>query len=283
MTKNLALFLAVIFISTAFSSLAFAATNSSRTELKKFPEQSKISPLTTTAQLTTSNYEYKEPGIMKLGGRMDGLLLGFNYRPLSSDTFFQTNLEFYTGTLTYTGALMDGTPLTQDSKDHYYTLQVMGGGTLTAQPGFLFDLMGGLGYRYLNENGASSHSYEREQTYTYLPLQAQGRILLSPTLSVLGGVEFDYLLQGKNTSHLSDVNPNAPDLEFTQDSGTGTRLFVGMTSLVNTLPVHAEIYYRTWAIDRSSKVAIQADNGTYYFVEPENKTTQTGISAGMVF
>ncbi len=251
--------------------------------IKQFAEESKTNDLTFHANLSMSTYEYKEPGLMKVSGTMIGLQGAGLYRPQDDGLFLSAGIDYFFGSPTYDGSLMDGRPESHSTSDYFYTIQASGGYTIPVTPEALLDVSGGLARRYLNDKGDGRGSYEREQSYIYLPIILQGRYAISSDMSAAVGFERDVFIRGRNTTHLSDVAEGAPDLHFSQSSGSGLKLFAAFNGTINTLPVRFEVYHRTWNVDQSDMVAFNAGDRVLYFVEPKNETSQTGASAGIRF
>ena len=247
------------------------------------PETGATKFVQTTVQFSTSTYEYREPGLMKISGNMSGVLLGVEYRPQNAGLFFAVGAEYFTGTPTYDGALMSGRPISHDSDHYYYNLQAVAGRTYPLARMTNLQTSAGVARRYLQDKGQSRHAYEREQTYLYLPINVELHLKMPHNITLIPGVEYDYFLHGTNKSHLSDVAAGAPDLEFTQDSGSGAKLYIAM-KLDTSVKWRFEIYHRMWAVDRSSSVTLTDGQGkSATFVEPYNETSQTGVSAGAIF
>ena len=91
--------------------------------------------------------------------------------------------------------------------------------------------------------------------------------------------EFDYLIRGEQTSELSDVSSDYPDIENRQDSGYGIK-FSSMYR-VNDFAIGPYIDY--WNIDKSDTEVFSDSTGTYYGYEPKNTTVEFGIKASMRF
>jgi len=136
--------------------------------------------------------------------------------------------------------------------------------------GFTFDTSPylGVGYRDLwNDSSAISGGYRRNSEYFYVPLGLTERFRVQDNARITANAEYDLLLQGRQTSYLSDVSGNLPDVENDQNHGYGIR------GSVMYEQQHWSIgpFVNYWNIDQSNISAIGD--------EPHNQTLEYGGQA----
>jgi len=232
---------------------------------------------------TVSHYRYEEPSLgVKLEGYKGGLDLSVFTNP-GGDWFIHLQGRYEYGKTDYTGSgTKNGNP------DWYYELRAMFGkdfdrGTFSLSP-FI-----GLGFRYLYNDlrGVTSTGavgYTRESQYSYIPIGVTHRIRLESKARLATTLEADYLIQGRQTSTLSDVSPILGDVTNDQRDGYGIR---------------GSVFYETdkwlfgpwvqyWHTNRSDLAPVLATIGGVTFIigtafEPTNKTTEIGLRLGYRF
>ena len=127
----------------------------------------------------------------------------------------------------------------------------------------------GLGGRYLlNASGlklsSTGHAgYDRESRYIYIPM---GVNFETGSLELRG--EYLYFLYGQQTSYLSDVSSNYPDITNDQEEGSGMKFTAKLYTDDN---FGYEFYMDYWDI-ADSKL-----DTTGNFMEPRNTTSETGL------
>lgn len=234
-------------------------------------------------------YRYQEPGVMKISGPMMTFYgdVGYvkSFFKIQADGYFSTSL----GANHYDGALQNNqthavTPYTANSKDWYGAINGKVGVTLFPQnKQFVFAYVG-LGYRFLHNNVVSDYAYGRDQGYLYIPIGVMGEIPVKSTFSILGAVEYRFLIIGNNVSGFKKLGYDN-NLHFVQRGGSGGRLSVGgKFYLSNGGAVRVKLYYDFWQIDHSNVVAAKKGGQVQgFFVEPKNNTMVLGASIGYVF
>ncbi len=215
----------------------------------------------------TKIYEERHPVDNSFFMSQDGWMIGIN-----------TNSETYDGS-TYIGFKNRAAYGQVDYRS-------AGTGTMTGIPDYQLETTGyiglpyegsssrityftGLGLRYLlNASGlrlsSTGHAgYDRESRYIYMPF---GINYEKDSWELRG--EYLYFLYGQQTSYLSDVSPNHPDITNDQEEGSGIKL---------TAKYYAEegfgyeFYMDYWDI-ADSKL-----DTTGNFMEPRNTTSETGL------
>jgi hypothetical protein len=138
-------------------------------------------------------------------------------------------------------------------------------------------LYAGFGYRYLNDDLSEfPGGYERESYYRYVPIGVAIARQAGEKWTIGGMIEFDWLIQGLQRSHLSDVGLS--DVENEQDSGFGLRASIRFqgTGSPNLL---IEPFIRAWYIGESE---IETTDGIAV-LEPKNQTAELGIVLAIGF
>ncbi len=132
----------------------------------------------------------------------------------------------------------------------------------------------GLGYRnHYDHFGFGTTStgyagYDRKSQYLYVPIGAY-------YFTSYGSfkTQYNFFIQGKQTSYFSQISGYKNDIQNTQKNGYGIDL--------SYVPNRAnwEIYWRYWEINDSNTDASYYSTGTLngYYYEPANKTNELGI------
>ncbi|MDR2207712.1 MAG: hypothetical protein LBE22_01885 [Azoarcus sp.] len=242
-----------------------------------------------------SDYEYKEPGVMKVSGTM----YGFTFQYLNNGGVgrikesmpVQLRARFnymYNDDLDYDGGFFDPITGTEGPfkrggvTQQFVDMAFAGGFESKLGQNFSVSPYAGLGYRYLKDDNDGVvtidyggvtydiHDYKREQTYYYLPIGADWKMPLSSGWKFAANTELDILLRGENTSHVNGK------LKFRQKSGHGLRFSVKFEKDFMTVgSVFAEPFFRYWNISRSN-----TQSGYY---EPKNRTEEFGLRVGFSF
>nr|WP_321268963.1 hypothetical protein [uncultured Tolumonas sp.] len=228
--------------------------------------------------VSVSSYKYEEPS---LDVKNDGIKLGVDYTTTmaaQNDWFFKLNGRFAYGKVDYTGS---GT--SDNNPDYYLEVRPLFGKDHVLGNNVLAPYTG-LGFRYLRNDSRGETStgywgYQRESHYYYLPVGVNHRFSLNNTAVLDSMLELDYLITGQQTSKLSDVSSDYPDLKNRQDSGYGIK-FSSMYR-VNDFAIGPYVDY--WNINKSDTVIFSDSTSTYYGYEPKNNTVEIGIKASMRF
>jgi hypothetical protein len=236
-------------------------------------------------------YQYKEP--------VSGVVhQAINYGIEISGTKVFEKDWFIRGVASYRNGPVDYSSDTSGTQSgqptHYYEILATLGRDFSLIPEHFLSLYTGFGYRNLfndarGTTSAGAYGYRRTQEYYYLPVGLMHRTYLNVfnTSGLLeSNVEFDYLLQGNNSSQYSDyvyaVNGKYPitradDLNFVQKSGYGLK-FESMYNLNRWL---FGPYFSYWNIQNSNnvegKTIIQGNKSVGSFIEPANSTIEFGL------
>jgi len=143
----------------------------------------------------------------------------------------------------------------------------------------------GLGYRILNNNSRGFTStgaagYRRRSEYIYLPVGVTHRFLLDRTARIATGLEYDCLLEGTQTSRLSDMGTGLDDATNTQRFGRGWRLNLAY----ETTSWSVGVFYYHWDIQPSDVNTLTSGGvlrGT--ILEPHNITQEIGTQLKIRF
>ncbi len=239
----------------------------------------------------TSNIVYQEPTLMRQNGTMYGLGGSATRRQKNTQildiileswvNMFKIDTRYSWGRVDYKGRLSNGTPAnTNGIFDFMWESRLLAGHDFMEMQPVLLTLYSGLGYRYLFDDLARDPGgYERESQYVYCPIGIDVTKPFQNDWSIGGNLEFDGLLGGWQTSHLSNTDPGYNDLKNEQRNGYGARASLRFIKKGEKLSFVLEPFCRYWNIEESDLVAI-----TYrgvatglYGQEPENNSTEWGV------
>jgi len=210
-------------------------------------------------------YSYSEPSVgVKDNSRLSALTLGYrNNQGLKNTNEIKQitgNYEFAFVPTTYSGSGTSNSYYTKFLAEMYLSIR---------NTSYV-----GLGYRnHYDHSGFGTTStgyagYDRQSQYLYVPLGAH-------YFTSYGSfkTQYNFLIQGKQTSYFSQISGYKNNIENTQRNGYGLDL--------SYLPNKAnwEIYWRYWDISDSNTDASYYNTGTLngYYYEPANKTNELGI------
>ncbi len=230
--------------------------------------------------ITAGYYYYREPSLNVV---LDAPLVGLDYSgtyALKNHWFLQADARFTYGQATYHGS---GTQ--SNIPNWYYELRGFLGRDYVIQDHVLAPYLG-VGYRYLMDDqtgvtSTGSASYRRESNYWYIPVGVTHRMRFgSDRLET--NLEFDYLIQGKQVSHLSDTVGKNGISQFGDVTNTQRRGFgIKFSSQYQFEKWGVGPYLSYWNIAQSNTVNTNATiDATQYQVrayEPSNYTIEAGI------
>ncbi len=143
----------------------------------------------------------------------------------------------------------------------------------------------GLGYREIvtDLRGLTSTGdtlYRRRSQYVYLPLGLTHRLQLHPAARLSSSLEFDLLLDGRQSFQLSDTDATSNDPVTSQRSGHGMRLHIAYETYHWSLG----LFVHDWQIGISDQ-ARQSLAGTpsALIEEPANSTREVGVQFRLRF
>lgn len=247
--------------------------------------------------LTASTYKYTEDDLMSLKGNKLGFDYGLRF-PISSGWFGGADFRYARGKVDYES---NGTGTMENNTNWYAEWRLLSGydfafGNHTVGP------YTGLGFRYLFHDGRGTTStghlgYRRESRYTYLPIGLAHRWSFNDHMKLTTTIEYDYLLQGRQTSEFGDVYEGYVTTAGTtltsveaakndQKHGHGWRGSVMLNFGNWTMGPYASY----WRITDSEIDYIRAvdDAGNHWqftaaLYEPKNSTKEMGFKASYMF
>lgn len=248
-----------------------------------------------TIGVSASNYKYTEDNFMSLKGP----LLGFDYGvrfAMSQGWFIKGDLRYSRGDVDYDS---EGSGTAKNNTTWYLEPRLLAGydfalGSHTLGP------YAGIGFRYLDHDGRGRTSdgsigYRRESRYFYLPLGLAHRWSFGERSSLTTTIEYDYLIEGRQTSELNDGagQVNSPSgatyvyIEAAKNDQKSGHAWRGSVML-NVGSWTMGPYATYWRISTSEVDQIYGldDAGSWWSilgVEPKNKTTEAGLKAAYIF
>lgn len=210
------------------------------------------------------HYLYKEPGLMQLEGLKAGVRGSFS-RTDDSGKHGRIEAMGSYGQVDYDSVRTGSSP---NHDDLTLEMRVLFGLDVDATDGFHWQPYAGLGFRYLYNNLRGVNvtptvigiGYRRESNYLYLPVGVTTR-----HGSLVGNLEADFLLRGRQKSYLADTHLGDPDVTNSQHQGVGARASL----MYDTGRFSIGPWINYWRIAKSDVVL-----GGY---EPRNRTTEAGI------
>jgi len=230
-------------------------------------------------------YRYQENVVpdeefMHLSGYRGGVSVEAT-QALEYGLFITGDTRFTYGENTYVGS---GT--SENVDDQVWEMRALFGKdfVLADAPGFeggAFTLAAytGFGYRHLyndsrGETSSGAVGYRRTSEYLYMPIGITPRFRLDQGSRLSTTFEFDYLLQGLQTSYLSDVTPLDPDIENKQKAGYGLRA----NAMYETSKWSVGPYVQYWNIQNSAGTVFYDLLGNGFVGhEPHNYTLEYGM------
>ncbi len=221
-------------------------------------------------------HRYKEPGVMRNQGFMNGLQAAYSYHDA---LMFKGEMRAAFGLVDYKNSgTMD------DLKDFNFELRGMGGYDFQVSERFILTPYFGLGYRYLNDDSSGkltstgAAGYDRESNYVYSPLGLDALFAMDERWSLGGTLEYDAFWWGRQISHLEDANRGFDAVSNTQKKGYGFRSSVRLQMKGEGLDFVIEPFIRYWYVKKSNNSSVTY-NGVIigYGYEPKNNTTEYGV------
>ena len=237
-------------------------------------------PLTTTSGselgLQISDYKYEEQFngafLMSNAGTKWGFT-GSYTQTVGNGWYWSGDARFALGEVKYTG-----TGTKEGNPDLLFDGRLIGGKDF-ARGKYLLSPYAGLGYRMLYNDlrgltSSGAAGYRRTSRYIYLPLGLTHRFRWDDQARVSTSVEYNYFLEGKQQSFLSDSNSQSNDPVNTQKNGYGIRL----VSSYETMSWSLGLFYQFWSLKDSDRSALTAAGVPVgYVIEPQNTSTEVGI------
>lgn len=249
---------------------------------------------------------YEEPDVMEQRGEMWGVNGAYTYRPNQGNLLYSSMANLYrlegmfaAGHFDYEAEAVSQVGLqVKDKDDWMYDIRGIVGKEYIPKANNSIVLYSGFGYRYLNDDddgqlvivgSTGFYGYEREANYYYIPIGFEFATPLNDRWSVKTKGEYDWFIQGKQVSHLSDGNvylsPGSLNEDATnkQETGYGLRGSLQFIRDTEFLKLVLEPFVRFWAIDDSEVKTIILQGSPTAVLEPENQTLEYGFKVGLEF
>lgn len=230
-----------------------------------------------------SHIRYEEPDVMEENGIMYGIGASYAYH----------NGVMLKGEIGYSYGYVDykNSGETDNIEDYLFEMRVLAGYDFSIYESSIITPYIGFGYRWLYDDwggmttSTGANGYDRESQYYYIPIGIETFSDISNGWFFGITAEFDYFLEGKQTSYLSNADPVLySDAANKQKDGYGFRGSLKFQKKGENVGYVIEPFIRYWKIDKS-----ELDHVTWNgvpntsVVEPENKSTQFGIILTVVF
>ncbi|HOK59207.1 MAG TPA: autotransporter outer membrane beta-barrel domain-containing protein [Methanothrix sp.] len=271
-----------IMVAGASSADVWAASNSGSSTAKRYMSDSNIIYLNPLVGVT----RYEEPGLMENKGVMGGFEAGWTHW----DWFmFDLSARWMYGRVDYNST---NTGTVGGLTDQMYEVRTLFGYPLRYKKVLRFTPYIGLAYRYLSDDSSGKRTstghwgYKRESNYYYSPVGAKIEWAISKRWVLGAHAEYDLFWNGRQISHLSDVDPNYSDASNNQNSGYGIRgglpiMYCPKRSSVRWV---LEPYAHYWNVSESNiSVVTYRNTPVALGVEPDNKTLEVGVKIGIWF
>jgi len=267
-------------------------------------------------------YQYREPNVMKDTGYLYGLYATINFRShwnkkgRTLKEIFDDHRFFNFIRLDTRGAFgqvdYESTRTGTMTDLPYYTFEGRGlfGYDLPLWDSVLATPYLGLGWRYLYDDGGAErsstghYSYDRESRYFYLPVGLEVMYEWKKDWQFTVAIEYDYLVEGKQKSHLDDLGQSVRSSESgdlyvldplinKQKEGFGLRGSFKLVKKSAKFDIEVEPFVRYWNLEDSDTKQLSSDGGgvIWYYddaheypvlgYEPKNNTTEFGLKVGI--
>lgn len=238
-------------------------------------------PLNTTSGsdfgilISDQSYEADRDGVfaMSVVGKKIGVVGSFT-QALGNDWFWGGDARLTTG-----ATALNSTTLGRRSGDPETTMELrLTGGTDFTAGSQVLSPYAGLGYRavfsYLKgytNNGSASTS--RSSTLVYVPLGVTHRFKVAEDARFATTLEYDYLLEGMQRTHYTEIIGYTEDLRTTQRKGHGARLNLAY----ETARWSTGVFFHYWDIKESEVGTYATTTTVYAATHPRNVTREVGL------
>lgn len=148
----------------------------------------------------------------------------------------------------------------------------------------------GIGHRLLeDESGgattaAGAAGYDREISYTYVPVGTTLSFGTSARSTVSFSAEYDFIVSSRFKTQLSDVDRSLPNLDLGGRGGHGVQVSATITRPIGRRrALEIGPFLRHWDVERSDSYRLTVPGATVEFFEPDNRTTEWGLRVGFRF
>jgi len=254
-------------------------------------------------------YSYREPDLMKAKGYMYGVFGSFTYR-LSENEHIKSLKDIFSGKNMINMFRVDGryawgktdyqsNGTGQESGIPYWSMEFRGiaGLDIPVVTDLRVTPFLGFGYRYLYDDSGGGITttghwgYDRESQYVYLPTGIETEFKWGNNWSLCLTAEYDFFIDGEQTSHLEDGGTGYDTLKNDQDKGRGMRGSFRVMKESKAIDFFFEPFVRYWDIENSDVTALTINGqvipvpGSPGYVyggrEPKNNTTEYGVKCGI--
>lgn len=222
-----------------------------------------------------SNYRYQEH-VVSNSEFMHETGAKFGVTALATQSFYRG--FFVTGDFRFAYSSNDylsGSGTQHNIPDYLFDTRLLLGKDLFATsplfPGMLVGISPyiGIGYRnLLNDWGGTTSSeakgYQRDSQYLYLPVGLTHRFAVTGNARVSLNAEYDQLIEGWQTTNLSDVSPAYPNITSNQHGGYGLRGSVMYEQAAWAIGP----FFNYWNINQSDMNTFRAYGLRFEGVEP---------------
>lgn len=240
--------------------------------------------------LEVLDYEYRERDggatIVFDDGPMVGLDVGYTAR-IGTELFFSARVAGRTGEIDYRDNGGDQIANVDQSVGQLDLRLVK---DVRLPPNATLSPFVGIGHRLvLDESGGRTSTggnaaYDRDITYSYLPVGATLSIGESARNTLSVSAEYDFVLGSQFKSNLSRIDPVLPDLNLKGRDGRGIQIAATLVRPIGPRrAVEVGPFLRHWQIKESEDRDVTVQGVTLNFREPRNRTTEWGIRAGLRF
>ncbi|MBU0468512.1 MAG: hypothetical protein KKF78_08275, partial [Candidatus Omnitrophica bacterium] len=246
---------------------------------------------------------YTEPNFMREKGHMHGIFGSITYRPTenkqpetlneyftedSGVNVFKLDAKMSWGRVNYSSS--QGT--LDSLEDSMFELRGLIGYDFPAKETRFTPYMG-LGLRYLKNDLrgtivqpdlTEAKGYRRSSRYFYLPIGLDTTTMLQNDISLGFNFEYYFLINGKQKSHLEDIDSGFDTLTNGQGTGFGLKSSISFKKDFQNYLLFIEPFYRYWNI-ADSEISpvyyeeIEVGSG----LEPKNNSTEYGFKIGLDF
>jgi len=230
-----------------------------------------------------SDYTYEETTSGNFLMQDEATMLGIrsSVSAFKRDLTWKLEGSFQYGNMHYTS---NSTGSLKGSDDYIFELRGIVSDSIPLASGVNLMPFIGMGYQYLIDDAqgmqttTGHYGYLRMQSYLYSPIGIEmNNIQLNQTWTMALKLEYDLFLHGANTTDLR--NFGLPKLELEQNKGQGLRASMRFTKQQFAV----EPFIKFWSVERSDSVIFNDNGKSYEFYEPDNTTTEFGVSFIYIF
>jgi hypothetical protein len=225
---------------------------------------------------------YKEPGVMKEKGVMYGVSGSYAYH---NSIMLKVEGRGSLGRVDYSSPIFG-----EINNESYWSLEFrgLGGYDFPVLKASILTPFVGIGYRYLNDDGAGKFStigtpfYEGYSDYIYSPIGIGFITALGDNWFLGGTGEYDLFWWGEQKSHYNVAGLN--DTENRQKNGFGLRGSITLGKKYKKVVFEGGPFIRYWNIKKSEIETLTRTGTPIGFAwEPKNNSTEVGIKLAIKY